>query len=146
MTSVVELGRPGRSVLLVAFVVYLATLGYLVLSPTSGTPASLVVEISRVLTPLLGEAASFRTVEFVSNVLLFVPLTLLGRLLWGGVSTGAWLAIAFAATCTIESIQGLFLPQRYAMVSDLVANTAGGAVGLVLAALVTLSLGRLRPR
>jgi glycopeptide antibiotics resistance protein len=146
MTSVVELGRRGRSVLLVAFVVYLATVGYLVLSPTSGTAASVVVEISRGLTPLLGEAAAFRAVEFVSNVLLFVPLTLLGRPLWGGVSTGAWLAIAFAATCTIESIQGLFLPQRFATVSDLIANTAGGAVGLVLAAMVAPSLGRIRRR
>lgn len=146
MTSVVELGRCGRSVLLVAFVVYLATLGYLVLWPTAGTADSVVVEVNRRLHPVAGETVSVRNVEFAANVVLFVPLTLLGRTLWARVKIGTWLAIAVAVTCAIESAQNVFLPQRYAMASDLIANTLGGGVGLVLCAVVAAVVSRLRRR
>ncbi|TFD17270.1 VanZ family protein [Cryobacterium sp. TMT1-21] len=72
-------------------------------------------------------------VEFMANVVLFVPVGMIVVILAG--SRRWWLAVlaGFAASCTIELGQLIFLPARFATLSDVVANTAGAAVGAVLA-------------
>ena len=80
----------------------------------------------------------YAALEFSANIALFVPLGfliffLLPRSRW-------WLALLVcpALSIVIEVIQGLALSQRFATVSDVVANTLGGLVG----ALVALALRR----
>lgn len=81
--------------------------------------------------------------EFAANVLLFVPVGLFVMILTG--VRGWWLAVltGFAASCTIELAQLIFLPDRYATLSDVIANTIGAAAGTVLG-LVLLRGGRAR--
>ncbi|HWU60067.1 MAG TPA: VanZ family protein [Microbacteriaceae bacterium] len=68
-------------------------------------------------------------VERLSNAIMFVPLGVLialyfRRQLW-------WLSVAlpFVLSVCIELGQGLFLPERTASVSDVIANTFGALIG-----------------
>ncbi|MDO9396602.1 MAG: VanZ family protein [Herbiconiux sp.] len=73
-------------------------------------------------------------IEFSANIAMFVPLgfllaLVLGPRLW-------WLAFftGVALSVSIEFYQLMALPDRYATVRDVVANSTGGAIGTVLAA------------
>ncbi len=70
--------------------------------------------------------------EFAANIVLFVPVGLF-VMIRAGVS-GWWLAVlvGFAASCTIEAGQLILLPDRFATLSDVIANTVGAAVGALL--------------
>jgi glycopeptide antibiotics resistance protein len=75
---------------------------------------------------------SYRALEFGSNIALFVPLGAFLALQLP--RRAAWLAI-IAGTVTslaIELLQGVLLPERFAASSDVVANTIGCAVGVLL--------------
>lgn len=69
----------------------------------------------------------YGTVEFGSNILLFMP--------WGyiaGALAKRWwqsLAAGFVASCLIELGQALLLPDRFPSTMDILANTAGTALG-----------------
>ena len=71
--------------------------------------------------------------EFTANVAMFVPLGLLlaltlpQRAVW----LTALLVPAFSGS--IEWIQGQYLPQRFGTVTDIIANTIGGYLGVILA-------------
>jgi glycopeptide antibiotics resistance protein len=82
------------------------------------------------------EWITYSTLEFWSNVAMFVPvglffLLLLGRRRW-------WLAIVLgvALTCGIEFVQQ-FLPDRVSDPRDILANSVGALVGVVVALVVT---------
>jgi glycopeptide antibiotics resistance protein len=77
---------------------------------------------------------TFDVVEFSANVVMFVPLGLLVRA-WGG---RPWHGIlgGLVLSAAIETTQLLFLPTRVADVRDVVANTAGAALGVLLGALI----------
>lgn len=68
------------------------------------------------------------TAEVVANVVMFVPLGLL--LATSARVPRAWLAVAagLALSAAIETTQ-IALPDRYPTVQDVVANTAGAALG-----------------
>jgi glycopeptide antibiotics resistance protein len=71
-------------------------------------------------------------VEFTANIALFVPLGVLMLLWW---RQRGWLqaaGVAFATSLTIEVLQQVLRPERFASPSDVVANTAGGAIGGLL--------------
>lgn len=75
---------------------------------------------------------SYRLVESVSNVALFVPLGAL-VLLW--CPRWGWLhatAVTFVASLAIETLQAIVRPERVATFNDIAANTAGGAIGGLL--------------
>jgi glycopeptide antibiotics resistance protein len=75
---------------------------------------------------------SYTAVEAGANVVLFIPLGAL-VLLWRREWT--WLhatLVAFATTALIETGQQVLRPERFASMSDIVANTLGGAVGALL--------------
>jgi glycopeptide antibiotics resistance protein len=78
----------------------------------------------------------YSLVEFLANIVLFVPVGLFVMIMTG--VRGWWLAVlvGFAASCTIELGQLIFLPDRVATLSDVIANTLGAAVGAVLGLLV----------
>lgn len=78
----------------------------------------------------------YRALEFSGNVAIFVPLGflvffVLPRRRW-------WLALLIvpALSVTIECTQALLLAQRFATVSDVVSNSLGAVIGVLLALLL----------
>jgi VanZ family protein len=70
--------------------------------------------------------------EFLANVVLFAPLGVLLVLAFPGVRWWAVVLAGFLLSVGIELVQ-LAIPSRVSSVSDVVANTAGTALGLLLA-------------
>lgn len=95
-------------------------------------------------TPLLGWI-DYDVVEFTANVLMFVPMGILFTLLWGVWRWWLVLAVGAAATLIIEFIQ-LFLPERVSDPRDLLANTLGAALGILLVVLGSAIVHRRRMR
>jgi len=69
--------------------------------------------------------------DFVDNILLFVPFAFFLRL--AGVRGWRVLAAAVAATVVIETMQLSVIPGRDASLGDVLSNSLGGLVGLLLA-------------
>jgi len=89
---------------------------------------------------------TFDRVEFAANVAMFVPLGVFA-VLWFGVR-GWWTAplLGLLASGAIELSQSLFLDARVADVRDLVANTVGAVLGMLLMLLLAFLLSPPRPR
>jgi glycopeptide antibiotics resistance protein len=80
---------------------------------------------------------TYGVAEFAANIVLFVPLGVLLVLLLG---RRRWLAVIVAgllASCWIELAQGIWIGDRVADSRDLVSNTLGTAIGVVLAMMLT---------
>jgi hypothetical protein len=88
---------------------------------------------------------TYGVVEFMANVLMFVPL----GLFWFMLTPCRWRwwapAAGFALSTAIETTQLLVLPQRFATPHDVVANTLGSLFGTLVAALAALALLPARP-
>ena len=95
--------------------------------------------------PQLGAARIVR--EFGGNILLFVPFTLFGPLLWPRLRTWCWpLAAGVGGSLAIELIQlalsgAVGYPYRQTDVDDVILNTFGAFLGYALL-LVAVALGR----
>ena len=79
---------------------------------------------------------TYSRVEFLANIAMFVPIGVFFVLLMG---RGWWFAAMLAGvglTFVIEFIQ-LFLPARVPDVRDLIANSLGACVGVVVAIILT---------
>lgn len=76
----------------------------------------------------------YEHIEFTANLLMFIPLGLLLTLALRPRSA-PWLPpiACLIASAVIELVQYTLLPQRFTTVSDLVANTLGGASGWLIA-------------
>lgn len=84
----------------------------------------------------------YALVEFIANVVLFVPFGLLG----GAIMPARWVLVvpvSAAAAIAIEVGQALLLPQRTASLADVVANVLGAAIGV---AIFSLASGRAHRR
>src|SRR6185312_2850082 len=71
------------------------------------------------------------TADFILNVVLFLPLGL-GLRLSGMRRWKAWL-LALLLTSTIETLQYYVVPGRDSDISDIIANSAGAAIGIWIA-------------
>ena len=106
-------------------------------------------EVVRAL-PQLGAAQIIR--EFGGNILLFVPFTLAGPLLWPRLRTWLWpLAAGLGGSLAIELIQlalsGLVgFPYRQTDVDDVILNTFGAFLGYALLLVVTAFARRVSRR
>ena len=76
------------------------------------------------------------------NVVAFVPLSLLGSLLWTRPTWRDWTAVGFVVSFVVEVVQAVALDARQATNADVVANTLGMLVGALLGLLVTRILDR----
>lgn len=125
------------AVVRVVFAIYLAAVALIVFLP--GGDAEHVTGVLAFLARALEAAeglgipfeVGYTTVEFIANIALFVPFGLLLGILaprWP-----SWLVIAsgFAMSAGIEFVQTM-LPTRYPTVSDVIANTLGAAIGIVV--------------
>ncbi|MGB4137026.1 MAG: VanZ family protein [Microbacterium sp.] len=112
---------------LIAYAVVLALIAFWPQHVDKGVSGILSKIIAHI--PLL----TYSRLEFAANIALFVPLgwlltTLLVR------HRHLVLPIAFLVTVTIESVQAVLLAGRTPSVYDIIANTAGACVGMVLSA------------
>ena len=130
-------------ILTVVTVAYLGLVGVLTLSPMpSYGRDSIIWRIVKVFERFPETRwLDFPTVEFLANVAMFVPLglflvLLLGRGRW-------WLAIlfGFALTMAIELVQQV-LPSRVSDPRDLVANSIGATLGVLVALVMTAAKAR----
>ncbi|MBB2975476.1 VanZ family protein [Microbacterium endophyticum] len=86
--------------------------------------------------------ATYSRIEEGANVLLFVPFGILLMLILRH-SRYLIMPICILATVAIESVQAVLLDQRTASIVDIVANTAGACLGMLLIAFVErASVGR----
>lgn len=82
------------------------------------------------------ERFGYAALEFTANIVMFVPLGFFAALL---LPLGrAWLAALLGAgfSAAVEIAQLALLPERFASVLDVVANTTGAGVGVGLAVLL----------
>lgn len=112
---------------------YVITLGVIALSPVSPIRG---VDLSQELDASGFGWVTYTQLESFANVVLFVPFGLLIALL---VPTRWWWLVVVglvAVAAAIELGQALFLPGRVASADDVLANSTGGVVGVVLAAII----------
>jgi glycopeptide antibiotics resistance protein len=133
-----------RRALQAAFAVYLVAVLYLVLWPQPDTAGSGVEQVTALLRRAGFGAVTGAHVEVGLNVVLFVPLGLLGVLLWPRLAWWGWGPLGLALSAFLESFQWAFLPGRSATVSDLVANTAGALLGAAASAVLLWEVHRTR--
>lgn len=79
---------------------------------------------------------NYRLIEWLANVIMFVPWGVLGTLL---LARRWWWVVPFSgllASAAVETAQYLFLPARFASTADIVANTLGTMLGFVATAIV----------
>lgn len=133
-----------RRVLQVITVGYLGIVGWITLGPQPLDERGVGI-LRSVLAVLRGSELTrwitYDLVEFTANIAMFVPvgllfLLLLGRRRW-------WLALAggVALTCAIEFTQ-LFLPGRFSDVRDILANSLGALLGVIVAMVIVAVLRR----
>jgi len=121
----------------VGLVAYLTAVAVVVFAPVSY--ADIIAAFTRWLHDGVG-LASFGAgwVEFVANILLFVPLGLLLTVLMRHHVWGA--ALALALSIAVELVQVL-IPERSPSLRDVLANGLGAAIGAAIAWLVVLQRG-----
>ncbi|MBN9177802.1 MAG: VanZ family protein [Microbacterium sp.] len=114
---------------LVAYGVVVALIGFWPVPVDSGAGPLL-----RAVTAVF-PVATYERIEFGANVLMFVPLGLLLTIL---LPQSRWLVmpIAFVATVVLESGQAIALSARTPSVLDIIANTAGACLGILVAVFV----------
>ena len=122
---------------------YLAVVGWITLSPQAearqeGWLWRLALFFDR---HAATEWITFNLLEFVANVLLFLPFGVFFVLLFG---RGRWwlaILLGVAMTLCIEFVQQ-FIPNRVSDPRDILSNSIGAVVGTVLALLLTASKAR----
>ncbi|GAA3203456.1 VanZ family protein [Microbacterium terregens] len=79
-------------------------------------------------------ALTYARIEFSANILLFVPLGVLLMLILR--RRYLILPVAIVVTVAIECAQGLLLDKRTPSTLDIIANTAGACIGMLIVAFV----------
>ena len=129
--------RSTRSVARVVLTVYGISLALIALwpVPVDSGASGFLRGVTRVLPTL-----TYARIEFTANILLFVPLGVLLMLILR--RRYLILPIAIVTTVAIECSQGLLLDKRTPSLLDIIANTAGACVGMLIVAAVESWRGR----
>lgn len=129
--------RSTRSVARVVLTVYGISLALIALwpVPVDSGASGFLRGVTRVL-----PALTYARIEFTANILLFVPLGVLLMLILR--RRYLILPIAIVTTVAIECSQGLLLDKRTPSLLDIIANTAGACVGMLIVAAVESWRGR----
>jgi glycopeptide antibiotics resistance protein len=134
-----------RRLLVAAYLVYLAAVLELVLWPRPDTPSGAVAAVTGFLHAIGLQAVGEPQVEVALNVLLFVPLGLIGVLLVRRLPWSAWAVVGLGFSLFLEGCQWAFLPERTPALSDVLANTIGSALGALLGSRVRGPTSAARP-
>jgi hypothetical protein len=135
-----------RRAALLILAAYLVLLAFVLLNPSADVPSSSVAWLSQVGTRagLPAPLVEPSRVEFVCNVLILMPLSLLGSVLLLRLDWRDWTAYGFVLSGTVEMLQAVLLPDRSATFSDVVANTSGILMGAVAYRLAVSAYDRFR--
>lgn len=119
----------------IGLIVIACAVFWITLTPTT-VDSGYWAEVQWVLNALhrigVPEWFQYRELEFTANIVMFMPLGFfLGLLLGRGWAPG--LLLLPALSVLIEGSQLYFLPGRVAAMSDVVANSTGGWIGLLVA-------------
>lgn len=134
---------PARSstlhgLLLALAIAYFAFVGWVTLTPAPSVPDPNSFE-QQLIRLILGSAAfhwlGYMGLEFTANIGMFIPVGVLLALLLPPRKWWVAVVIGFAMTVTIETAQ-LFIPGRFSDIRDIVANTAGTAIGVAIVRLI----------
>ncbi len=82
------------------------------------------------------QSFGYTELEFTANIIMFLPLGFFVALLVGERSWLLALAFPLALSICIELTQLLLLPERFADISDVIANSLGGWIGVGVAAML----------
>lgn len=126
-----------------AFAAYVVALAYVVWSPGPVGP-SWAVNTLVDLTARLGTAVPANWVEFGLNIVLFVPLGLLGLLTFRRTTVSQWAMLGYLASVLVEFVQRTMLPTRSGEARDVVSNTFGALLGALVAFMLLVISGRAR--
>jgi len=125
-----------RKAAAVLLVLYSAGLLYILLTPSAEVPTTSISWVAQRAARL--GAPDWLLVptrfEFVLNVLILIPATALGSVVWPRTNWRDWTAYGFVFAAGVELTQGLLLPARSAQFIDVVANGLGAFAGAVLVA------------
>ncbi|MGN6273153.1 MAG: VanZ family protein [Protaetiibacter sp.] len=126
-----------RLMLRILFALYLVAVGFVVWSPQPTDGVGIAAIVARWVAGVIGQpyGATFVVLEVAANVAMFVPFGVLALTAYRWMRVWSATVAGFVTSGLIEGVQ-LFLPTRYATVSDLVANTAGALLGALLVAVV----------
>jgi hypothetical protein len=128
-------GRPGSVVAAliaaVALAISLAGIAELTLFGSAGLGAQQRLQLDPVLGAWGWAGIAWRPV--IDNVTLFVPLGASLAALWCRRGWVSLLALVVAVSVGVETFQWWFPTGRIANSADVIANSAGGALGIVLA-------------
>jgi glycopeptide antibiotics resistance protein len=123
----------------------LAGLAWLTLAPRriEQRAPQFVSDVLEWMSAVFGSAwGTLGVADFVANLAVFVPVGILAYLI---LPRRAWvvaLLVGPALSGTVELFQFLFLPERVAALSDVMAATIGTALGVGVAALCTVITAR----
>lgn len=96
--------------------------------------AALLRDTVATLTPFALDQLSVSRVEFVANILLFVPLGLVLPPAFPRAPLSLLLVLPASLSLGIEVAQKLFVAGRTPDAADVLSNATGGAVGILLGA------------
>ncbi|HYJ27126.1 MAG TPA: VanZ family protein [Nocardioides sp.] len=131
--------RPAtRTALGVALALWVALLAVMLLAPSNDLADRLIDTVASAADTIGVPAALAATgrVEAGLNVVAFVPVTLIGSMLWPRPTWRDWATGGFIVSLLVEVVQAVALDDRTATHADVVANTLGALVGAVLGAVV----------
>lgn len=113
--------------------VYLAAMAVVTLTP-SPVDKGYESTISRLLKLMHApEWFGYAQLEFSANVAMFVPLGFLFGLAFARRARWFALIVSPVLSVIIELTQATLLPERYPTLSDVIANSLGGTIGVLIA-------------
>jgi glycopeptide antibiotics resistance protein len=132
-----------RLLLRILFAVYLVAVGFVVWSPQPTDGVGIAQVVARWVAAQFGlpPEPTFAVLEVAANVAMFVPFGVLALTAYRWMRVWSATIAGLATSGIIEGVQ-LFLPTRFATVSDLIANTAGALLGALLVAAVRRTRSR----
>jgi glycopeptide antibiotics resistance protein len=131
-------------ILTVFTVAYLAVVGWVTLGPQpfdesdDGWIWRLLALFSR---HELTDWITYDRLEFMMNIAMFLPIGLFFLLLLGRRQWWLGMLLGFLLTCVIESAQ-FFIPGRVSDVRDIVSNSVGAIVGVLVGLVLTAPKAR----
>lgn len=116
------------------FLLYIGVLALVVFWPSpvdEGSAGTLKIILRKLHSVGVPGWINYGFVETIANVVMFVPFGVIGAAWLDRDRT--WLAAVagIAVSCTIEAAQALLLPNRYATIYDVTANSLGAALGCI---------------
>jgi hypothetical protein len=129
------------AVLLAAAVAVIATIVFSPWPPDLDGQRRLADWLAAVHQTWMPRWVTFQVVEFSSNVVMFLPLGLLGAVVFAR-ARWAVFAACLVFSIAVELVQWVHLPARQADWRDVLANALGTAIGIALVAGASRMLGR----